>query len=86
LGRFTFEICYRGGLRSAASFKAHFNRRSAPTLHHGKIVPANASAFNKSRLIPTMMIVAAAKSVRREASLRGGTRAKGSSGQQGNTR
>jgi len=40
--------------------------------HRGKIVPVNASAFNKSRPIPIMIVIAAAKPVRREASLRGG--------------
>jgi hypothetical protein len=64
----------------------HLNRRSAPAPHHGKIVPANASVFNKCRLIPVMVIIAAAEQVRREASLRGGSRAEGSSDQQGNTR
>jgi hypothetical protein len=38
----------------------------------GKIIPVKAIAFNKSRPIAIMMIIAATKPVRREASLRGG--------------
>jgi len=62
------------------------NRCPESALHRGKIVPANASAFNKCRPAAAMIIVAAAKWMRREAGLRGGSRAEGSSGQQGNTR
>jgi hypothetical protein len=54
--------------------------------HRRKIVLVNASTFNKSRFTPAMIILAAAGGMRREASLRGGRRAEGSSDQQGNTR
>jgi hypothetical protein len=68
------------------SFEGHLDCCSARALYRGKIVPANASAFNKSRLGAVMIIIAAANRMRREASLRGGSRAEGSSDQHGNTR
>jgi hypothetical protein len=52
-------------------FSTRLDRRSAPRLHHGNIVPVNASVFNKSRLFVTMIVIAATEQVRREASLRG---------------
>lgn len=66
----------------------HFDRLSVPTLlhDHGKIVPVNASAFNKSHLIATTIIIAASERMRREACLRGGSRAEGSSDQPSNAR
>jgi hypothetical protein len=79
-------------LRPRRTFGARpFSRRlsikcRAPAPHRRKIIPAKASALNKSRFIAAMIGVAAAKPVRREASLRGGRRAEGSSDQQGNTR
>jgi hypothetical protein len=60
--------------------------RPAMAADRRKIVPTNASAFKNRRLIPTMIVIAAVKWMRREASLRGGSRAEGSSDHQGNTR
>jgi hypothetical protein len=62
-------------------FAAGLNFYRVPALHHGRIVPSYARAFNKSRRIPAMIILAAARWMRRKVSLRGGRRAEGSSDQ-----